>query len=50
MSYPLRWIRPGHLYETTSRAIHSRLLLRPSAELNTIINGILAKAGLRSTT
>ena len=44
MSYPLRWIRPGHLYETTSRAIHSRLLLRPSAELNTIINGILAKA------
>ena len=44
MSYPLRWIQPGRLYETTSRAIHSRLLLRPSDELNTIINGILAKA------
>ncbi|MBZ0113122.1 MAG: transposase, partial [Thermoanaerobaculia bacterium] len=43
MGYPLRWIRAGQLYETTSRAMHSRLLLRPSEELNTMIRGIIAR-------
>jgi hypothetical protein len=43
MGYPLRYFEAGRLCETTSRAIHSRLLLRPSEELNTIIRGIIAR-------
>ncbi|MBZ0111815.1 MAG: transposase [Thermoanaerobaculia bacterium] len=43
MGYPLRWIRAGQLYETTSRSMHSRLLLRPSEELNTMARGIIAR-------
>ncbi|MBZ0114050.1 MAG: transposase [Thermoanaerobaculia bacterium] len=43
MGYPLRWIKAGRLYETTSRSIHSRLLLRPSEELSTILRGIIAR-------
>jgi hypothetical protein len=42
MGYPLRWFKAGRLYETTSRTIHSRLLLVPSEELNTIVRGIIA--------
>jgi REP element-mobilizing transposase RayT len=43
MGYRLRCFEAGRLCETTSRAIHSRLLLRPSDELNTIIRGIIAR-------
>ncbi|MBZ0114226.1 MAG: hypothetical protein K8J08_17320 [Thermoanaerobaculia bacterium] len=43
MECPLRWIKAGRLYETTSRSMHSQLLLRPSGELNTMILGIIAR-------
>jgi hypothetical protein len=43
MGYPLRWFKGGRLYETTSRTIHSRLLLLPSEELNNIVRGIIAR-------
>ncbi|MBZ0112953.1 MAG: hypothetical protein K8J08_10860 [Thermoanaerobaculia bacterium] len=43
MGYPLRWIKAGRLYETTSRSMHSRLLLRPSEELNNMLRGIIAR-------
>jgi len=45
MSRPLRFI-PGKktLVEVTTRTVHSRLLLRPSNELNEIVFGILGRA------
>jgi hypothetical protein len=45
MSRPLRFI-PGKktLVEVTTRTVHSRLLLRPSNELNEIVLGILGRA------
>jgi REP element-mobilizing transposase RayT len=45
MSRPLRFI-PGKktLVEVTTRTVHSRLLLRPSNELNDLVLGILGRA------
>ena len=45
MSRPLRFI-PGKkiLVEVTTRTVHSRLLLRPSNELNEVVLGILGRA------
>jgi hypothetical protein len=48
MSRPLRFIpEGGALVEVTCRALHSRLLFRPSPELNQIIIGTLARAKKR---
>src|ERR1700759_5268961 len=48
MSRPLRFIpEGGALVEVTCRALHSRLLFRPSPVLNQIIIGTLARAKQR---
>jgi REP element-mobilizing transposase RayT len=44
MPRPLRYVPPGALVEVTTRTVHSRLLLRPSPELNDIVLGILGRA------
>ena len=45
MSRPLRFIpEPKTLVEVTTRTLQSRLLLRPSKELNEIIGGVLGRA------
>jgi hypothetical protein len=44
MPRPLRFIPENSLVEITTRTLHGRLLLRPSAELTDIILGILGKA------
>jgi hypothetical protein len=38
MARPLRFVPPGALVEVTTRTVHERLLLRPSAELNDIVH------------
>ena len=48
MSRRIRFIPEGAaLVEVTCRALHSRLLFRPSPELNQIIIGTLARAKRR---
>jgi REP element-mobilizing transposase RayT len=48
MSRQLRFIpEDGALVEVTTRTLHSRLLLRPSPELNAILIGTLARAKCR---
>jgi putative transposase len=44
MGKPLRFIPPGSVVEVTSRVIQSRLLLRPSPEVNDAILGVLGRA------
>jgi REP element-mobilizing transposase RayT len=44
---PLRFIPPGSLVEVTMRTIQGRLLLRPNAETNEIVLGILGLAQQR---
>jgi hypothetical protein len=44
MGKPLRCILPGSIVEVTSRVIQSRLLLRPSPEVNAAILGVLGRA------
>jgi REP element-mobilizing transposase RayT len=44
MSRPLRYIPAGALVEVTTRTVHSRYLLRPSAEVNDTILGIVGRA------
>jgi hypothetical protein len=44
MARPLRFIPKGTLVEITTRTIHGRLLLRPSAELNEVLLGVIGKA------
>jgi REP element-mobilizing transposase RayT len=44
MGRPLRFVPPGALVEITTRTVHSRFLLRPSAEVNDLILGILGRA------
>ena len=45
MSRPLRFIPgPQTLVEVTTRTVHSRLLLRPSHQLNEIVLGLLGRA------
>ena len=49
MARRLRYIPPGGaLVEVTCRTIQGRLLLRPSAGLNDVIRGVLARAARRS--
>ena len=42
-----RWVPPRGLVEITCRVIHGLLLLRPSSDLNEIVNGILSRAVAR---
>lgn len=45
MARRLRYVPPGGaLVEVTCRTIQGRLLLRPSAGLNDVIRGVLARA------
>jgi REP element-mobilizing transposase RayT len=44
MSRPIRFVPPGSLVEVTTRTVQSRFLLRPSAEVNDIILGIVGRA------
>jgi REP element-mobilizing transposase RayT len=44
MARPLRFIPPGSLVEVTTRTVHERFLLRPSAQVNDAILGIVGRA------
>lgn len=45
MSRKLRYVPPkSGLFEITTRSVQGRFLLKPSAELNTIILGVLGRA------
>lgn len=45
MSRKLRYLpRPNCTFEVVSKVIHGRLLMRPSAEINSIILGVLGRA------
>ncbi len=41
---PIRHVRPGSVYEITTRTIDRTLLLRPSKEVNRIILGVIGRA------
>ena len=44
MGRPLRFVPARSLVEVTTRTVHGRLLLRPSAEVNELIRGIVGRA------
>ncbi|OJH42182.1 transposase [Cystobacter ferrugineus] len=44
MGWPLRMFQEEGYYFVTSRCFQGRLLLRPSAEVNEIVGGVLARA------
>ena len=44
MGWPLRMFQEGGYYFVTSRCFQGRLLLRPSAEVNEVVGGVLARA------
>jgi REP element-mobilizing transposase RayT len=44
MARPLRYVPPNSLVEVTTRTVHGRLLLRPSAEVNDLVVGIVGRA------
>lgn len=44
MPRPLHFISPEDMVEVTSRTLQSRLLLKPSHELNTLILGVIGRA------
>ncbi len=44
MGWPLRMFREEGYYFVTSRCFQGRLLLRPSAEVNEVVGGVLARA------
>jgi REP element-mobilizing transposase RayT len=44
MARPLRFIPPNSIVEVTTRTVQSRLLLRPSPEVNEIVLGIIGRA------
>ena len=44
MARPLRFVPPGSLVEVTTRTVHGRFLLRPSAEVNDVIIGVIGRA------
>lgn len=44
MARPLRFVPPNALVEVTTRTVHGRFLLRPSAEVNDMILGIVGRA------
>ncbi|AKJ00535.1 hypothetical protein ATI61_10458 [Archangium gephyra] len=48
MGWPLRMFQEEGYYFVTSRCFQGRLLLRPSAEVNEVVGGVLAKAVQRS--
>ncbi|WP_395842437.1 hypothetical protein [Cystobacter fuscus] len=45
MGWPLRMFQEECFYFMTSRCFQGRLLLRPSAEVNEVVGGVLARAG-----
>jgi len=47
MAKDLRYIPPNSLVEVTNRTLHARFLLRPSHQLNTIIEGAIGRAQRR---
>ncbi|WP_306413606.1 transposase, partial [Cystobacter fuscus] len=44
MGWPLRMFQEEGLYFVTSRCFQGRLLLRPGAEVNEVVGGVLARA------
>jgi REP element-mobilizing transposase RayT len=48
MGWPLRMFQEEGCYFVTSRCVQGRLLLRPSAEVNEVVGGVLARAVQRS--
>lgn len=44
MGRPIRMFEPDRLYFVTNRTLQGRLLLRPSAHVNQLVGGILARA------
>ena len=48
MGWPLRMFQEEGYYFVTSRCFQGRLLLRPSAEVNEVVGGVLARAIQRS--
>ncbi len=42
MCWPLRMLQEEGFYFVTSRCFQGRLLLRPSAEMNEVVGGVLA--------
>ena len=44
MPYPIRCFEPGSVYFVTNRCMQSRLLLRPSPQINSIVGATLARA------
>ena len=48
MGWPLRMFQEEGYYFVTSRCFQGRLLLRPSAEVNEVVGGVLARAVQRS--
>jgi REP element-mobilizing transposase RayT len=44
MGWPLRMFQEEGLYFVTSRCFQGRLLLRPSADVNEVVGGVLARA------
>ena len=44
MGWPLRMFQEEGFYFVTSRCFQGRLLLRPSAEVNEVVGGVLARA------
>jgi len=49
MARRLRYVPPGGaLFEITCRTVQGRLLLRPSAGMNDVIRGVLARAARRA--
>jgi REP element-mobilizing transposase RayT len=44
MARPLRFVPPEAVVEITTRTVHGRLLLRPSAEVNDLVLGVIGRA------
>ena len=44
MGWPLRMFQEEGFYFVTSRYFQGRLLLRPSAQVNEVVGGVLARA------
>jgi hypothetical protein len=49
MGWPLRMFQEEGFYFVTSRCFQGRLLLRPGAEVNEVVGGVLARAVQQST-
>jgi len=44
LARPFRLVPPGAVVEITARTVHGRLLLRPSADVNDLVIGVLGRA------